>query len=144
MMLRITGKVWAGRLLIGLVLASNLLCAILFIWKPASYAGGFELEGAIGAAMIRGFGVLFLMWNVPYLLAAIDPVKRRLSLHEAIAMQAIGVVGETFILASLPIAHAVARQSLMRFVVFDVLGLILLLLAGWATRRSKIAGLNQG
>jgi hypothetical protein len=128
----------ASRILIGIVLASNLLCAYLFIVNPAEYAPAFELVGLVGAATIRGFGVLFLMWNVPYLVAFIDPRRYRVSLWEAIAMQTIGVVGETFILVSLPIEHQVVRQSIFRFIAFDLLGLVLLLLAGWLTRPEPV------
>ena len=82
-------RCWLGRLLIGIVLVVNVQCALLFLWKPEVFALSFELDGSIGAAMLRGMGVLFLMWNVPYGIAVLDPVRHRLSLYEALAMQAL-------------------------------------------------------
>jgi hypothetical protein len=123
--------------LIGLVLLINVQCAILFIWKPEVFAPGFELSGAVGAGMVRGMGVLFLMWNVPYVVAALDPVKHRLSLYEAIAMQAIGVVGESLILWGLPAGHPVVSQTILRFILFDGGGVAVLALAAWVTRKSS-------
>jgi len=134
------GNEWAARILIGAVLASNLYCAFLFIWQPEVYAPAFELNGASGEAAVRGMGVLFLMWNVPYAVAFINPIKHRLSLWEAVIMQAIGVVGENLILAGLPIEYAIARQSIMRFIVFDLAGLVCLLLAVWVSRKQGERG----
>jgi hypothetical protein len=48
-------------------------------------------------------------------------------------MQTIGLVGETYILWSLPALHQVARQSITRFVIFDGAGLLALLLAVWVS-----------
>jgi hypothetical protein len=79
-------------------------------------------------------GVLFLMWNVPYAVAFMNPIKHRLSLWEAVIMQAIGVVGESLILLGLPPEYGIARQSILRFIVFDLAGLAFLLLAAWVSR----------
>ncbi len=48
-----------------------------------------------------GMGVLFLMWNVPYAVALWHPLRHRISLYEALAMQAIGLLGESLIYLSL-------------------------------------------
>src|SRR4030065_399398 len=122
-------KEWAARVLIGAVLVSNLYCAILFTWQPEGYAAAFELSGASGEAAGRGMGVLFLMWNVPYAVAFISPTRHRLSLWEAVVMQAMGVVGESLILAGLPHEYGIARQSILRFIVFDLAGCVWLVLA---------------
>jgi hypothetical protein len=124
-----------ARLLIGIVLLWNVQCALAFLLMPATFAPGFELSGAAGAAAVRGMGVLFLMWNVPYAVALWHPVRRRVSLYEAVAMQAIGLVGESLILWSLGGAHPVAAGSVTRFIAFDGAGLVLLVLAAWITRR---------
>ena len=59
-------------------------------------------------------GVLFLMWNVPYAVALWHPVRHRVSLYEAVAMQTIGLIGESLILWSLGGAHPVAAGSVTR------------------------------
>ncbi len=129
-----TVRLWLGRLLIGTVLLWNVQCALAFLVAPATYTPGFDLRGPAGEAMVRGMGVLFLMWNVPYAVALWHPVRRRVSLYEAVAMQTIGLLGESLILWSLRGAHPVAAGSVVRFIAFDGAGLILLVLAAWITR----------
>ena len=131
------GRLWAARLLIGLVLFWNVQCALAFLFAPAAFAPGFELSGPAGEAMVRGMGVLFLMWNVPYAVALWHPVRQRVSLYEAVAMQAIGLAGESLILGSLGGGHPVAAASVTRFIAFDGTGLVLLVIAAWVTRRMK-------
>lgn len=123
-----------ARLLIGAVLLMNVQCAAAFLVAPQTYAPAYELTGAVGAATLRGIGLLFLMWNVPYAVALSHPLRRRVSLYEAIAMQTLGVAGESLIRWSLPPGHAVLSASLLRFIVFDAAGLLALLLAAWITR----------
>ena len=130
-------RLWLGRILILCVLVMNIQCAVVFILTPALFAPGFELQGPVGEAMVRGMGVLFLMWNVPYAVAAWQPQKQRVSMIEALLMQAIGVVGETAIFLALPLEHAVVRASVLRFVIFDSGGLVFLLAAAWITRLPK-------
>ena len=128
------------RLLTGLVFAWNVQAALVFILWPASFAPGFELNGVAGDAAVRGVGVLFLMWNVPYAAALWNPVRFRLALTLALVMQVIGVIGESFILAGLPSGHAVLRASLLRFILFDGMGFILLLAASWLVQRESCRG----
>lgn len=126
-----------SQLLVGVVFAWNVQCALAFLFKPAAFAPGFELTGAIGEAVLRSMGVLFLMWNVPYGVALWHPVRHRLAMFEALVMQTVGLVGESWIYATLPaVEHAVARQSLARFMAFDALGLAALVLAAWLSRKS--------
>ncbi len=124
-------RLWLARVLIGLVFGWNVQAAVAFLLAPATYASGFELSGAPGAAMVRGLGVLFLMWNVPYAVALWHPVRHRVSLYQAVAMQAIGLIGESFILWSLGGQHPAAAASVTRFIAFDGAGLAVLALA-WA------------
>ena len=130
-------RVHLARILIGMVTAWNLLAATTFILWPADYVSAYELSGVPGETAVRGVGVLFLMWNIPYLVALWHPVGYRLALILAVIMQLIGLVGEIFILANLSSDHAVLRASILRFIAFDTLGLILLLIAYWlvVTRR---------
>jgi hypothetical protein len=122
-----------GQILIGLVFLFNVQCAIAFIFTPDTYSPGFEVSGVMGAGIVRGMGLLFLMWNVPYLVALINPVKYRISLYEAVAMQAIGFAGESLLLATFPPGHALIRATLWRFILFDGCGLLALILAAWLT-----------
>jgi hypothetical protein len=80
---------------------------------------------------------LFLMWNIPYAVALWHPVRYRISLYEATAMQAIGLLGESLIWFSQPPAHSMLRASLLRFIAFDGAGLVLLLLAIWLVQRGE-------
>jgi hypothetical protein len=124
---------WLGRVLIGTVLFINVQCALLFLLQPRVYVPGFGLEGGMGIVYVRGIGLLFLMWNVPYFVAVLDPMKYRVSLYEATIMQTIGLVGETLLL-SLPVGHQALQNSVRRFILFDAVGLVLLFLAVLVTR----------
>ena len=124
-----------ARGLIGLVILWNLGVAFVFLLQPEQYTGAYELGGQPGAAALRGIGLLFLMWNVPYLVALWHPVRHRISLYEALAMQTIGLVGETLIYLTLPAIHVALRTSILRFIGFDGLGLVLLTVAVWITRK---------
>lgn len=121
--------IWVARILIGLVLGINLDCAVSFLAAPGSFAPGFELQGLVGEAVIRSYGILFLMWNVPYGFAFWNPKKNRLSLIQAVIMQAIGLAGESLIYVSIPVIHTVVRSSIMRFIIFDGAGLAALVVA---------------
>jgi hypothetical protein len=120
---------WSCRGLIAIVLFFNLQCAIAFLWKPEWYEFGFRVDGISGQALVRGFGILFLMWNIPYVFALIQPHKNMLSLIEAIIMQFIGLVGESLLVASLPLDENILRNTTLRFIYFDGAGLGLLLTA---------------
>ena len=78
-------------------------CALIFLISPSWFAPSYELNGEVGDVVIRAFGILFLMWNVPYLFAAWNPQRHRVSLWQAIIMQTIGLIGETGILLSLTV-----------------------------------------
>lgn len=84
---------------------------------------------------MRGMGVLFLMWNIPYMVALWHPVRHRVSLYEASAMQAIGLVGEVGIWFAYPGLAGTLQNTIARFIAFDALGMLLLLIAIWITRR---------
>ena len=117
------------RLLILPVLIWNVQCALAFLLQPEAYAPGCMLTGVPGAAAVRGMGILFVMWNIPYLVAFIHPLRFRVSLYESAGMQALGFVGEMLLLAGLPAGYDPLRASILRFVGFDGVGVLLLLLA---------------
>lgn len=127
-----------SRLLIAAVLGINLQCAIAFIFWPENYAPGFEVSGVVGNAVVRAMGILFVMWNVPYAFALAHPLRRSISLIEACIMQAVGVVGESLLWLTLPSGYAQLAASTLRFMVFDGLGLLALLIAFWISRSSAL------
>jgi hypothetical protein len=127
---------WIARLLIGIVTIWNLQSAFVFIFFPTRFVQAYELSGASGEAAIRGFGVLFLMWNVPYLFALMDPVRYRLALIFALLMQSIGLIGESYILSTIAMEHVLLRNSILRFIIFDGMGLVLLVIA-WFLVKDK-------
>ena len=126
---------WLARGLVALVAAWNLQAALVFILWPERFAFGFELSGVPGDAAVRGTGILFVMWNVPYLLALWHPGKYRLALGMALVMQLIGLVGESLMLTALPQEHALLRTSIFRFIIFDGSGLLLLTVSFWLVQR---------
>jgi hypothetical protein len=119
-------RLLAARLLIAVVVAWNLECALVFLLNPGTFAPAFELTGIPGEAAVRGFAVLFVMWNIPYLVALWDPPRHRLSLWEALVMQTVGVIGESLIFFSIPADHAILHSSLLRFIIFDAAGVVAL------------------
>jgi hypothetical protein len=131
-------KKWIAQGCIGLVILSNLYCAVLFLFSPALYALGYELFGVPGEIAIRGFGLLFVMWSVPYFFAAFNPFRYRISLYEAVIMQSIGLIGESTFWLNLPAGHSILHSSILRFIIFDGAGLVFLLLAFLLTRAKNV------
>ena len=127
-----------ARILIGLVFLVNIQCAGLFIFDPSSYTIGFGLEGAAGEQTVRAFGLLFVMWNVPYAFALANPIKHRISLIESVSMQAIGLIGETSILLVGGPYPSPIESTLKRFILFDGVGLVFLLIAVWFAGKKKL------
>ncbi len=127
-------RLWLARGLIAVVVFFNLDAAFSYLFQPVLFAPGFELAGVPGQAMIQGLGLLFVMWNVPYVVAILHPLKHRVSLIEAVVMQAIGVVGESLLLLALESGHPQITASTVRFIIFDGGGLVLLLVALWLCR----------
>jgi hypothetical protein len=127
-------RLWLSRLLIAIVTLWNLQAALVFFLWPQVYAPGFMLTGLPGETAVRGVGVLFAMWNLPYLVALWHPRRYRLALQLALAMQVLGVVGESLIYLTVPADYAVLRASLLRFIAFDAVGALLLAGAYWLIR----------
>lgn len=74
---------------------------------------------------MRGMGVVFLMWNATYPLYVFKPDKYRALGGIIIVQQAIGCIGETYILLTLGGGHELLASSIMRFIAFDVSGLVI-------------------
>lgn len=131
-------KYYVGRFIIGLVLLVNLQSAFSFIFAPHLFAPAYELIGIPGETAVKGFGVLFVMWNIPYIVAFINPIRFRTSLLEAIAMQALGLAGESYILFGIPDSHSTLIDSILRFIIFDSAGLLGLMITALMLRNQKL------
>ena len=134
-----TRKVWIARLLVAVVIFINLQAAVQYLLNPNAYSGAFELEGIPGMSAVMGVGILYVMWQVPYLFAATNPIAHRLSLPEAVLMQAIGLLGETWLRSRIPVEHTVLRNSILRYICFDAGGLVLLVVAWFLVNKKVIA-----
>jgi hypothetical protein len=129
-------SLWFARAALLAVLIANMTAAIPYVLRPADYAAAYELTGVPGEVVVRGFGILYLMWAVPFIPALWHPARNRVAFVIVLAMQAIGVAGESLMLAGLPAGHAVLRATGLRFIAFDGAGLVILLIA---YRLSRIA-----
>ncbi len=114
----------------------NVSCAVEFILRPERYAPGFELSGAPGLAVVQGFGILFLMWNAAYPPVIAQPQRQRTLFLVILTQQAIGLVGESWLWLQMPVELGIARSAILRFIVFDGAGLLLLALAFGFMQRS--------
>jgi hypothetical protein len=126
---------WIARILIAVVVAWNLECALVFLLNPAAFVPSFELTGIPGEAAVRGMAILFVMWNIPYLVALWNPRRNRVSLWEALAMQMVGVIGESIIFLTIPSEHTILHTSLLRFIAFDAAGVVALAGAVFLARK---------
>jgi hypothetical protein len=124
--------------LIGIVFVLNVQAGIDFYFSPQKYTAAYELTGIPGDISVAGVGLLFLMWNVPYVFALWNPFKFNVSLLQAIIMQAIGVIGESLFLIRFPLQDfPILKESILRFIYFDSAGLLLLLIAGLVVMQYK-------
>lgn len=130
-----SGKLWAARIAVALVLAANLSAAVPYVLSPGRYAAAFELSGVAGAAMVRGLGVLFLMWCAAYVPVIACPDRHPALFGVILVQQVIGLAGEGWIAASLPPGHAALSATGLRYMTFDGVGLALLVLAFMLVRR---------
>jgi len=127
---------WIARTALVAVLIANLSAAIPYVARPGDYAAAFELTGVPGNVAVRGLGILFLMWAVPYVPAIFDPVRNRVALACVLAMQVIGLAGESLMMVTLPAGHDALRATGLRFIVFDGIGLIVLGIAYRVTQHA--------
>ena len=116
--------------LISLVCVLNIQAGLYFYFNPQKFTAAYELTGIPGEISVAGVGLLFIMWNIPYFFALYNPIKFKISLIQANIMQIIGVIGETALLFRFSHAeHPQLANSLLRFIIFDSVGLLLLFLA---------------
>ena len=122
-------RVWVARALVALVFAINVQCAVQFIVWPGAFTAAYQLEGASAEAIVRSIGICFLMWNATYPPVIVQPGRYRVLFGVVLAQQAIGLVGESLLLASLDPGLPVLASSIERFIAFDAAGLVALAFA---------------
>ena len=127
-------SLWLARLAVGAVFFFNVTCALAFIAQPDRYAPGFEVTGVPGRVLVRGMGILFLMWNATYPPVLIRPARHPTLFAVILIQQAIGLAGETWMWATLPAGHAPLRATGLRFIAFDGAGLAGMALVFWLLR----------
>ena len=123
-----------ARVLVAVVFASNILCVLQFIVTPEAHTAAYQLQGPSAVAIVQSFGICFLMWNATYPPVIAQPAKYRVLFTVVIAQQVIGLVGESILLASLGPGLTTLAGSIVRFIVFDAAGLVLLAIAFVLTR----------
>jgi hypothetical protein len=127
-----------ARIFIGFVFFVNIQAGFDFYFHPQKYSYAYELIGTSGNMAISGFGLLFLMWNIPYAFALWNPIKHWISLIQAVLMQMIGCIGEIALIFRIPEnQYPLLRSSMLRFILFDSIGLFLLLIAFFLTKYAK-------
>lgn len=120
---------WLVRGLLIFIQVYNLNAAISFMFAPDAYVPMMALEGIPGKVAIQGVGLLFLMWQVPYFFALADPIRYKVGVWMALIMQVIGVVGETILYFQIPETYPTLRSSIISFIIFDAIGVLILLIA---------------
>lgn len=119
--------VWACRVCFALVFIVNIQCALSYVVMPESFTGGFQLSGVPGVVAVQGIGVAFLMWNATYPAFIVSPQRFKTLGIVVVVQQIIGLVGESAILLNLPlVGYAQLAESILRFILFDALGLIIM------------------
>ncbi len=118
---------FAVRIAYLIVFIVNLQCAIGFLAWPGAYAPSYELSGIPGDVAVRGMGLIFLMWNVTYPLVIISPRRFRILGVVVLVQQVIGLIGESWILSTLPAGHDALQTGIERFASFDAIGLVIML-----------------
>ena len=126
---------WVTRAAVGAVFLMNVWCAVTFLGWPDRFAGSFEVGGAPGGAIVQAFGVLFLMWNATYPAVIWRPRGQHVLFAVILVQQTIGLAGETWLVLSLPAGHPVLWATGVRFILFDGVGLALMLMAYVVLRR---------
>ncbi|MGQ9467152.1 MAG: hypothetical protein ACUVXE_05160 [Anaerolineae bacterium] len=130
-----TVVLWLVRLIVGTVFFFNVTCALAFIARPWDYVPSFEVSGPPGEILVRGMGILFLMWNATYPPVLVRPDRQRTLFAIILVQQAIGLVGETAMWVALPPGHPALWSTGLRFIIFDGAGLVGMGLTFWALVR---------
>ncbi|WP_304427076.1 hypothetical protein [uncultured Adlercreutzia sp.] len=122
----LTVATWTVRLCFAFVFVVNVQCALGFALTPEAYMGAYELAGVPGRVATQGIGIAFLMWNCTYPLVIWKPQRHTTLAAVVLAQQVVGLIGESFIRATLPAGHDLLASSINLFITFDGLGLVLM------------------
>lgn len=117
---------WVARISVGIVFLWNVQCALSFLMFPEKSVAAYELSGAAGETAIRGIAVAFLMWNVTFPLVIFNPRRHRTLFGIVLSQQVVGLLGEGWIYLNLQLGHDVLAASILRFILFDAAGLIIM------------------
>jgi len=125
--------IWFARIAVAIVFFLNVMCAVQFVTWPESYAPSYGLPPTPESyAMVAGLGVAFLMWNVTYPAVIASPTRFRALFVVVLCQQLIGLVGESWILWQLVgagLGGSLMAGGILRFIIFDAGGLVLMLAA---------------
>lgn len=124
---RNTVALWVSRAAVCLVFLINIGCALGFILFPENYLGSYELSGVAGTAALQGLGIAFIMWNATYPVVIYNPVRFNAVFIIILVQQTLGLVGESWLLTTIEAGHEVLTSGIVRFIVFDAAGLVLML-----------------
>lgn len=126
-------SLWALRIAFAIVFVWNVQCAVLFVVDPETYARGFGMAlsenpyaDAATLSAVMGIGVAFLMWNATYPAFIVAPERFKVLGWVIVAQQLIGLVGELYILSIVSFSNNVCSLAIMRFVLFDAIGLLMM------------------
>lgn len=122
----LTVATWTVRLCFAFVFVVNVQCALGFALTPEAYMGAYELAGVPGRVAAQGIGIAFLMWNCTYPLVIWKPQRHTTLAAVVLAQQAVGLIGESLIRATLPAGHDLLASSIDLFIAFDGIGLVLM------------------
>lgn len=122
----LTVATWVTRVCFAFVFVVNVQCALGFALMPEAYMGAYELSGTPGRVAAQGIGIAFLMWNCTYPLVIWQPWRHKVLAGVVLAQQAVGLVGESAIRATLPAGHELLASSIDLFITFDAVGLVLM------------------
>ncbi len=129
----LTRVAWIARVAVLIVFLLNVSCALIFIAQPLQSAAAYGLAATEeNGALVAGLGVAFLMWNVTYPLVILNPARHQSLFAVVLAQQLTGLLGESFILwrlCSAGLANGLMAHGIIRFIVFDGGGLVLMLVA---------------
>jgi hypothetical protein len=125
---KLTIWTWIARVMVFIVFFWNVQSALEFIMIPEGSIASYELAGVSGIVALQGIGVAFLMWNATYPVVIFKPIKFMVVYGIVLVQQIIGLIGESYILSTIPLDYYILRGSIIRFIIFDGAGFIMMVI----------------